>query len=572
MAEFNPDAFLRATAPKAPKGKPPAEPPAALPVEPPEAFNPDAFLASTTPPKVGAGETFVNQAVNTLPLGRMLVNLLSTGAVQGAKLLGAGQPSVRFTPEARAELEAQGTPVNDANVLPGVLDTYRQMRDTRDIRTDAGNEQNPWARRAGTGAGFLLSMGMPLPAALGGGSAARSAAQVLTQGAKALPSAARVGATMGALQAAGDSRADLTSGSLGEFAQQGAETALGGAFGGALGKATPLLTAGARNLLNRWGVNLGRKVLLPGGTDSQSARKALAPEVVEEALKSGAILPFGTTQGTLGRLNRLTEEVGAQYGDIVEGLADRGVEGLEVAPLVDQLRWKAVEKYFNTGKNKETAKAFWDEATNLLNVAQGEGRIGLKQAEEIKRSLMREIPWDRVTDPEINVVRKQIASMVREANEQAVEEAAQRSLDPEIIERAESFVPVKQRLGRLLGAEDAAARGAARTGQKSVFGLQDFAAGAAAGEPVSGTAAILASKLARSRLPSTGASAFYWGSRAVPAISRLTTRGGAAGQAPSNAAEEASDVVDLEAISRYLGGVTPTEDAAARAAALRRRR
>ena len=47
-------------------------------------FVPDSVPAQS-PPQVGAGETFLNRAVQALPAGNLVTNLLSTGVVQALR-------------------------------------------------------------------------------------------------------------------------------------------------------------------------------------------------------------------------------------------------------------------------------------------------------------------------------------------------------------------------------------------------------------------------------------------------------------------------------------------------------
>lgn len=159
-------------------------------------------------PAVGAGETFLNRAIDALPLGRPATNVLSTGGLQLAKALGVGSSNVHLTAKAKQEMQERGMAVpSEENAIPGVLDTYRDVRDTRNERTEAGSEQNKWAGRAGTALGIGLTL--PLAARMGLGSG--------------LLGAAATGGAYGGLFGLTHGRADLTKG---EFAQ-GARDVMG---------------------------------------------------------------------------------------------------------------------------------------------------------------------------------------------------------------------------------------------------------------------------------------------------------------------------------------------------------
>ena len=234
-----------------------------IPAPPPE----DEQQSSSSPataqddsnglPQIGAGETFVNRAVNALPVGKPTVDAIVAAELQASRGLGRmlpnalarrlpgviAEPGARLTPQAKAELEAMGTPAEDGTA-PGLLDTYRDVRDTRAARTELGSEQNPWAGRAGAGTGMLLSAGLPLPAFKAGGEAATGLTGAVAAAARptvlkrALASAA-TGVGYGALGGLTDGSADLT---RGDFKGAGRDALIGGAFGGALGGLLPAVT------------------------------------------------------------------------------------------------------------------------------------------------------------------------------------------------------------------------------------------------------------------------------------------------------------------------------------------
>jgi hypothetical protein len=162
------------------------------------------------PPKVGAGETFVNRAVGMIPGANRLADAISAMALEAGS---SGGTRATLTPGARAELQAMGEDVPED---PGLVDRYRQVRDTRAERTELGSQQNPWAGRAGALTGFGLSLFAPLPKASGTG----------------LGAAVKTGAGYGALQGLTEGGADLT---RGEFGEAALDTLKGAAIGGGLG-------------------------------------------------------------------------------------------------------------------------------------------------------------------------------------------------------------------------------------------------------------------------------------------------------------------------------------------------
>lgn len=203
------------------------------------------------PPEVGAGETFVNRAVGMIPGANRLVDAVSAGLLEAGA---SGGERATLTPQARAELLAMGEQVPEER---GLVDTYREVRDRRAARTEAGSEQNPWAGRAGALTGFGLSLLAPLPKAPGTG----------------VGSSVATGVGYGALGGLTEGKADLTRGEVGQAIE---DTVEGGLMGGALGLAGHGLMA-----LGRRGVRA-----LRNARQDTLAQETLAAQ--EEAAQAGA--------------------------------------------------------------------------------------------------------------------------------------------------------------------------------------------------------------------------------------------------------------------------------------------
>lgn len=174
------------------------------------AYMPKSARPVERAPEVGAGETFVNRAVGMIPGANRLTDAIAALALEAGS---SGGTRATITPEARAELQQMGEDVPED---PGLVDRYREVRDRRAERTEAGSQQNPWAGRAGALTGFGLSMFAPLPKASGTG----------------LGAAVKTGAGYGAFQGLTEGGADLT---RGEFGAAAGDVLKGAAFGGALG-------------------------------------------------------------------------------------------------------------------------------------------------------------------------------------------------------------------------------------------------------------------------------------------------------------------------------------------------
>ena len=434
-------------------------------------------------------------------IGGLLNKLLAS---EGVKLGAGAQPSADDTPEVRAAklaaLEAQAA-------RP---DAYTQVRDAMRQEAESAQAQHPKTFFAGELAGGLATTPV-LPGA-----------QVKTLG-----QLVKTGAALGAAGGLGGSDADLTRGEYGRAAGHTALGGLTGALGTALGygagKAAPVLVRSMRTGLENVGVNMGRRHLL-SGADSLSSRLPTSPDAVREALSSGAIVPFGTTKGALGRLERSVDTQGALYGSIMDGLEAKGVRGPEARAIADKLVARAAELEKTTGADKALPRAFMREAKNVEAVAAPSTTLGLKQAEAIKRDLQQKARYGRFEETPLNEARREIASVVRAANEEAIEGAGRAAPGSELAEMAEAFVPVKQRLGRLIEARDAAERGATRAAQRSSFGLPEkmlVGGGLASGALAPALASSTVMNLLRNRGASTAATSAYWASRGAKGLAEL---------------------------------------------------
>jgi hypothetical protein len=343
----------------------------------------------------------------------------------------------------------------------------------------------------------------------------------------------------------------------GDVASATASTLLGAGLGYALPKVgekaanvAPAALRRLRQAFDNLAVNQGRRVLL-NGADSLSNKLPTSAEAVTEAIDSGAILPFGTTQGAFARLERLAGERGAAYAAILEELEAQGVRGPDAERLAAELAERGDELLATTGADKAVPNVFLNEAANLQNVAReapavevaarirqalqgvdippsaapADTRLGLGQAEQIKRALQEGARYGRFEDTPVNEAKKEVASRVRQAIEDSVTEAGRAAPEgSDLANLAEGFVPVKQRLGRTLEARDAAERGATRVAQRRGMSLSDYmAAGMGSGITEKLTLGTL-NNFARNR----GTSAVASGSRGLARLAGAGARAAAA--------------------------------------------
>lgn len=490
------------------------------------AFDPATYATeanSTPPPRVGGFETFANSGANALPLGKQLVDALSTAALAALRP-GHG---ARLTPAARAEAQRLGVDLPEEASTPGPLDTYRALRDEREARTAAGEAQNRGTALLGKGVGIGASIFAPwLPkVTVGSGVAGRIASNALTGGA------------YGVVNGVANGRADLTRGELGQalldaIGTEGLKRAYADAKAGHYGRAAldtmgaggigGFLTGGllgtaleagraalspfsgaARNAA----ISAGRKVLT-NGADSLSTRAELPEHVVETAIREGAIVPGGTNAGAFERLDPLVDKAAEKYRDIVAALEAKGAPGPQAQSVADHLLGRAASLERNTMID-QIPQEYLDTAMKVLGKADpATGRLGLSQGEQLKSSLYKLAKYGRVgPEPVLAPTRRDIASIFKNANEQAIDRWAEGAGD-QAQQVADEFVPAKQKLGALLEAQGAARRGYARGAQRSHFGPMEIAAGlseVAAGHPMTAVPATLGMKLLRGRGPSTTA-------------------------------------------------------------------
>jgi hypothetical protein len=255
--------------------------------------------------------------------------------------------------------------------------------------------------------------------------------------------------------------------------------------------------------------------MLAGADALRTTNAPLSDAAVEEALQSGAIGPLSSAKGISIKLDGLREEQGQRYSQMVADLEAQGVPGPRARDIVDELVKRAADKSARV-TDEQIPNMYLREAMDIERKATQPGqRLGLTHAEDIKRYLQGKARSDyaRLKSTDVGQGRKDIASVVRQSVEDAIDEAAKApGASSQTQELAAQFVPVKQRLGRLIEASDAAERGANAAAKRRGFGLTptiEMAGGVAAGHPVGGAALGILDALAHSRGASTTAAASY---------------------------------------------------------------
>jgi hypothetical protein len=297
----------------------------------------DAITRSAAPPRVAAPPNIPES--------------LARGAGQGATL--------GFGDEINAGVQALGIKaLGQTGAQKSLGQLYKENRDAFRRENEAAKAAHPYVYGAGQIAG-----GAPLALATGGGGTARLIGT----------SAALGGAT-----------------GLGESTAEGAGgMALDTGKGAAIGAAIPAAVTGAGALLRRaapalrgGAIGLGRKIIsnIP---HSLSGAPELPAETVQAAFNEGAIVPLGTAKGAGQRLLAARQNLGSQYGNLLEELEARGITGPQRDALLQQYSG-AEQNAFLTSQEPGVRRAF---ATEQRELAHKPDTIPLSISEKLKRSM-----------------------------------------------------------------------------------------------------------------------------------------------------------------------------------------
>lgn len=479
------------------------------------------------PPQVGAWETFNNEAVDSIPLAGTVTDAATAALLQAN---GAGTPSAQLTPQARAEAQKLGI---DVPPEVGIMDVYRNARDTRHIRELYGDEQNPGPAIAGKVFGTGVSMMAPLPTVRLPGSAAAGLPGALAR----IGSGALTGGAYAAENELEHGDADLT---RGEFRRAGGNALKAGAAGTVLGGG--LATAGegvrlvVRQPLLKSAIEQGRRAImgeatLKGATKLPISDESVGMALMKEGSREAPISALDTPEKIYAKLEERAAGQGEEYAALVKALEENGVEGPTAARIADDMLSRAAADELASGADKSVARRFLREGVNAENVSEN-GRIPLGRAEQIKRRLQDEARSEyRKANGSTPTgdAKKAVASVYRQAVEDAVDTAAKAAPPGSFAAEVGPFFGVlKRQLANTIEARDAAEIGASKAAQRSGMGLPEKIAMAGAAMSGSPTAALLAPAKAgimsaiSKRWPATSAAYSY-------ALANALENGGAAG-------------------------------------------
>jgi hypothetical protein len=370
------------------------------------------------------------------------------------------------------------TAQNAAYLDPAHAAAGREVRNEERASDKAAREAHP-----GFYAGGSLAGSAPLAALI-------PASTPGTLGAKML-AGIKAGAPLGAAYGFGGSEAEGAGGKI-------LDAAAGGLLGATAGAALPALGAGAGKVLrpvaeklSKRAVDLGRNAI-SGVINSLSRRKPIPEEAVKAAMDAGVIRFGSNVEGIANRAQNWTEGLSDDYTAILKELADRGVHGPEAEKLANSVladARTAVQNSAMGGSSGGPYAAALKEAGESIGSralpVSGKGRLGLMQAEEMKKGLQSRAASEYVKEGATSLAgqgRKETAARVREAIEQAVQD--QSGLAPEAAAR---FEPVKESLHQALNVLGPAREGAARLARRQPIGLHEamgLASGLATGDPI----------------------------------------------------------------------------------------
>lgn len=309
-------------------------------------------------------------------------------------------------------------------------------------------------------------------------------------------------------------------GRLGRFSNESPKTSLFLRIMGGLGSPVPAAPAGApaagrlATALDEAGTSVGRRVL-SGGANPLSVRAPVSAEAVNEAFRQGAFRPLGTTQKAADVLEAARETTGDQYARIVRALESKGVTGPEAQALAEQFAQEGAATGAST-MNPAVPRIFETAAEQIANKPTSAGHLALSRSEDLKRSLQDQArsAYRQLAPNEVGQAHEKAASMLRQAVEDAIASQTANAA-PDTAAIASQFVPIKQQLGRVIEASDAATKGAAQAARRAHFSLTDYlAAGAGASHgPIGAGASALLNKVVRTYGPSTAAWALKGGAQ-----------------------------------------------------------
>jgi hypothetical protein len=306
--------------------------------------------------------------------------------------------------------------------------------------------------------------------------------------------------------------------------------ALGGLGAGTVAELASPLARALGSKIQDFGTQTAKRAIY-NVTNGLAARRELSDSAAQAALGSGAVRLFGTAHGTAERLADVAAREGERLDNAIQTLESAGVRA-PADPITARLGAEAASARANS-INPAVPKVYSKTAAQLGGLATADQPFGLAQAEmgqtpsptlgigqleNLKRSAQATArkAYESLRDTEVGNAQKGLASILRQANEDAVSQAKLgATLGSPVDLAADDFLEAKHRLADLLPARNEAEIGAARGGRRSLLGLaghEMMAEGLKSGDAVEAgksLAAALANSLFHHIGPSTLAASSY---------------------------------------------------------------
>jgi hypothetical protein len=295
------------------------------------------------------------------------------------------------------------------------LDSYRIARDEARGLNKEAEDAHPGAYIAGNLAGGLATAPlMPAGAA--------------TTGIRALASAAKAGAGLGAAAGLGSSNADLTQGQIGGAAK---DALLGAGVGGAAGlvghSVGQTIADKARNLsqyLREIGNEQAVSALRPtAGEVKRLLRKDQLQELGDFLLRNEAVTAGATPENIALNLEGLNAVGGKALSGALADLDATGMNGIDKNALLGRLNDLAL-KAGQGGPALRPVQARYDQA--IVDAMGIPGNASFSEAEAIKRGYQSAANYARLSPSLAGEADINIASAARQAIEDAADQAATR--------------------------------------------------------------------------------------------------------------------------------------------------
>lgn len=340
------------------------------------------------------------QRVKAAPASQM--ESLGRGALQGA--------TAGFADEASASLGAamQKATTHEPESYAEVRRRYLESDREANRVAQESNPKTYLAGQVGGGVGATALAAPLLPAKAAGAAAAT------------LKGAAASGAAYGALYGLGESEADLTKGEVGQAA---ADTAIGGAGGGAFGAAGHGLAKGL-SAAGSWLKKVGRARLFKGavGQNKRAFTQINGKDLFEKSTEYLDEMGIGlgdTTESIAEKLSKRSADIDAARAALVQHLDDAGPAAISPVDVAIRIEKEVAEPLKKLAANQ----AEYRQAMEAVDDIVGLGReLSFSEAAAQRRAVQEKINYDVVNKLNASAeVKRKIAKIWNEVIDENAE-------------------------------------------------------------------------------------------------------------------------------------------------------